>query len=100
MMDDDLRVRDFYDFAELSLLTSRQAVVQSLVDLDAKWSSTQEPTIALQVMKTLADCNPVDNPDEVFQQLKFLAPRIQSWNEVVAVCQEIATELSFQLIRE
>lgn len=93
-------VRDFYDFAELTLLTSRQVVVQSLIDLDSKWSSPREPTVALQVMKTLADCNPVDEPEDVFKQLRFLAPQVRSWNEVVALCQEIATELSSKLIRE
>ena len=92
-------VRDFYDFAELAQLLPRAEVVEALVQLDAKWSTSQRPGVALEVLKTLADCQPVDDPAEVFMQLKFLKPRVANWNAVQKICRDISTELSVKLIK-
>jgi hypothetical protein len=92
-------VRDFYDFAELSQLMTRTEVVEALAQLDAKWSSSQRPGVALEVLKSLADCQPLDDPEAVFRQLKFLKPRVSGWSEVQRICREISTELSVRLIK-
>jgi hypothetical protein len=92
-------VRDYYDFAELSQLLPQADVVDALVQLDAKWSSSQRPGVGLEVLKSLADCQPVDDPEAVFRQLKFLKPRVGGWGEVQRICREISTELSARLIK-
>ncbi len=90
--------RDFLDLAELSLLLPRAEVVEALEALDAKWSSAARPGVALEVLKTLADCQPADDPSEVFGRLRVLKPRLTDWNQVRRVCRDISAELSARLI--
>jgi hypothetical protein len=99
-LSDRYYIRDFYDFAEMTLLLPRSEVVQALAELDAKWSSKSRPGVAMEVMKTLAECQPVDDPDAVFRQLRFLRPQVTTWEEVRRICREISGELASKLLED
>jgi hypothetical protein len=51
-------------------------------------------------LKALSDCQPVDDPEVVFVQMKFLRPKVGDWKTAVRICREIAKHLSGKLIKE
>ncbi len=92
--------RDFVDFAELSCLFDIETVVVVLSDLDKKFRWEKQPTIVLEVIKTLLLSVPHDLNDEIhgFNQLRFTDPKLRSWDEVAARCKEIGDLLSIRVI--
>lgn len=94
--------RDFVDFAELSCLFEIQDVVIILSDLDKKFSWEKQPNILIEVIKKLLLPAPHDLNDKVhgFDQLRFLAPKLKSWDEVAARCREIGKLLSIRIVGE
>lgn len=91
--------RDFVDFAELSLLRETDSVVEALADLEARFKWEIQPTLQIEVMKSLLLASPVDQFDTMhsFTQLKFLEPKLKSWEEVAARSQEIGKLLTIRL---
>ena len=67
---------------------------------DAIVNASPRPEVALEVMKTLADCQPVDDPASAFLQLRFLQPQVTNWKDVQRICREISSALSAKLIKE
>lgn len=94
--------RDFVDFAELSCLFEAEEVVSILSDLDTRFRWEKQPTIIIEVIKKLLLSEPHDLNDDVhgYKHLRFLAPKLKSWNEVAVRCQEIGRLLSIQVIGE
>ena len=94
--------RDFVDFAELSCLFETENVVLILSDLDSKFSWEKQPSIIIEVIKQLLLSEPHDLNDERhgYKQLRFLDPKLKSWEEVAARCQTIGKLLSIKVIGE
>lgn len=90
--------RGFYDFVELALLLPRASVVEALAGLDMKWSTENRPGVALEVMKTLAECQPLDDAETVFPQMHFLRPRVTKWDDAQRICREISGDLAIRLL--
>lgn len=94
--------RDFVDFAELSYLFEIDEVVLILSDLDRRFSWEKQPTIIIEVLKKLLSPEPHDLEDKIhgFKKLRFLKPKLKTWPEVAARCQEIGKPLSIKVIGE
>ncbi|NOT49394.1 MAG: nucleotidyl transferase AbiEii/AbiGii toxin family protein [Acidobacteria bacterium] len=94
--------RDFVDFAELSCLFEVEAVVEILSDLDKKFIWEKQPSILIEVIKKLLLPEPHDLNDTVhgFKQLRFLEPKLTSWDEIAARCREIGRLLSIKMVAE
>lgn len=92
--------RDFVDFAELSCLKDNKTVVDVLSDLDEKFGWEKQPSIVVEVIKKLLLPNPHDLEDEKhgFKKLRFLEPKLKTWPEVAAKCQEIGRLLSARIL--
>jgi Nucleotidyl transferase AbiEii toxin, Type IV TA system len=94
--------RDFVDFAELSCLFETKEVVLILRDLDERFSWDKQPGILIEVIKKLLLPEPHDLNDKIhgFMQLRFLDPKLKTWDETAARCQEIGKLLSIKVIGE
>jgi hypothetical protein len=92
-------VRDFVDFAELAARRPRESVVGTLLSLDEKMGWERQPAVMLEVIKTLVECEPRDLQAQAFETFRFLEPRLKSWPEVKAVCQDIGRRLAEKAIR-
>lgn len=92
--------RDFVDFAELACLMETDKVVDILSDLDEKFRWEKQPTIVVEVIKKLLLPNPHDLEHEKhgFKHLRFLHPKLKTWTEVAAKCQEIGKGLSTKIL--
>ena len=92
--------RDFFDFAELSCLFETNEVVNVLSDLDEKFRWEKQPTIVVEVIKKLLSPNPHDlyDAEHGFDQLRFLKPKLKTWDQVVKRCQEIGQSLSIRIL--
>lgn len=92
--------RDFFDFAELACLLDTEKVVETLTSLDQTFAWEKQPSIVLEVMKTLLDPNPHDQADAKhgFDQLRFLAPKLRSWKKVSAKCRDVGRKLSLRML--
>lgn len=92
--------RDFVDFAELSCLLNTETVVSALSDLETRFSWEKQPTIMIEVIKNLLLANPRDLEDSTngYAQLRFLEPKLKSWDEVAARCREIGKLLALRVI--
>jgi hypothetical protein len=91
--------RDYFDFAELTCLIPRDQVLDALEVLDEKMGWENRPHVTLEVMKSLADCEPIDCSTHGFETFNVLMPRVKSWDQVRAICKEIAGELSKRFIK-
>jgi hypothetical protein len=93
--------RDFFDFAELSCLVGAENAVDSLLLLDEKFGWEKQPSIILEVIKSLINPNPHDLEDSKhgFNQLKFINPKLKTWKQVAEKCNEIGKHLSFKAIK-
>ena len=65
-----------------------------LLDIDEKMGWERQPTVLLEITKALVHCEPRDLETNGFETMRLLAPRIKSWNEVKAVCQELGRVLA------
>jgi hypothetical protein len=92
--------RDFYDFAELATLLPMNEVVDALAVLDHKWSFEQRPGVALETMKTLAECEAGEDPLTIFPKLRRLQPRVAGWEVTKRICRTVAAALSKKLVKE
>lgn len=94
--------RDFFDFAELSCLLETNEVVDVLSDLDEKFRWEKQPTILVEVIKKLLSPNPYDLYHEKhgFDQLRFIEPKLKTWEEVEERCSEIGRSLSIRVLAQ
>lgn len=94
--------RDFFDFAELSCLFETDEVVDILSDLDEKFRWEKQPAILVEVIKKLLSPNPLDlyNEKHGFDQLRFIDPKLKTWEQVVDRCQEIGRSLSIKVLAQ
>lgn len=90
--------RDYLDFAELSCLLPRNQVLDSLSVLDEKIAWEKQPAVALEIVKSLAACEPRDRDTHGFKTFKFLNPRLSSWEDVQKICRDIASGLAVRLV--
>jgi hypothetical protein len=90
--------RDFVDFAELSCLLDVDDVVGALLALDDRFGSAQQPSILLEVMRTLLAADPHDRQTHGFATLRLLEPKLQTWDDVVRRCQEIGRRLAIRVL--
>ncbi len=90
-------IRDYIDFAELSLLLPDDAVVAPLADLDAKFASGNQPSVALGVVKALMHAEPKDADPHRFDSFRWLQPRLESWDQVRDRCRSIGASLGLRL---
>ena len=92
--------RDYVDFAELSCLFEIAEVVTILSDLDDRFSWEKQPTIILQVIKKLLLPEPHDLKDRIhgYGHFRFLDPKLKSWDEIAARCNQIGTQLSIRIL--
>jgi hypothetical protein len=91
-------MRDFMDLAELSCLLPFAQVIEALSVLDEKVGWQEQPSVILEVIKSLAACKPQDAKKQAFSTFKFLRPRLKSWEEVQKICHEIAEQLTVWII--
>ncbi len=92
--------RDFVDFAELSCLLEIDEVVTALSSLDEKYAWERQPTIIVEVIKALLQPDPHDRDTHGFETLRFLAPKLKTWNEVAEKCRAIGRHLSLRILGE
>ncbi len=90
--------RDFLDFAELSLLLPRARVLEALSVLDEKIGWSHRPAVALEVVKALVACAPVDESPHGFSTFRFLSPRVKTWDAARDICRDIGAGLSLPLL--
>jgi hypothetical protein len=91
--------RDYFDFAELSCLIDTSKVIDVLATIDDKFQQDKQEPIVVEIIKKLLAPNPYDlaDPRYGFEQLRFLEPRLKTWEQVVARCSEIGSELSVRI---
>lgn len=92
--------RDFVDFAELSCLLEPEQVVEALSELDEKFQWEKQPSMILEVTKSLLRPEPHDRETHGFETLRLLNPRLKTWDAVAARCHEIGRLLSIKTIGE
>ncbi len=90
--------RDFVDFAELSCLIEPEQVVEALSVLDEKFQWEKQPSVILEVTKSLLRPEPHDRETHGFETLRLLNPRLKNWDAVAAQCHEIGRLLSIKTI--
>jgi hypothetical protein len=93
-------VRDFFDFAELAVRLSSESVVQSLLVLDEKMGWENRPSVLLETVKALVQCQPRDLEEQGYASLRLIGPRLKSWEEVKSVCQTVGQLLTDAVIGE
>ena len=93
-------LRDFVDFAELSVLLPDAAVVDALADLDARFSSEKQPSVIVGVLKALLHPEPADQDSEAFGTFRWLEPRLKSWSAVEARCRSVGEQLSLRVLEK
>ncbi|OHB81764.1 MAG: hypothetical protein A2W31_07425 [Planctomycetes bacterium RBG_16_64_10] len=91
--------RDLYDLAEMACCLARDSVVQALLSLDEKMGWERQPTVLLEVIKALVHCEPRDWETHGFQSFRFLEPRLKTWEEVKAICQDVGQLLAEKAIK-
>lgn len=91
--------RDFVDFAELSCLFEIPEVGEILIDLDERFSWEKQPTIIVEVAKKLLRPSPFDfdDPKSGFAKLRFIDPRLKTWEEVVERCKAVGEDLTVRI---
>ena len=92
--------RDLVDFAELSCLLPDEEVVNILNGLDERFRWEKQPTMIMEMTKALLRCEPHDNATHGFSTLRLLQPKYDSWDQVVARCQEVGERLLIKLLGE
>jgi hypothetical protein len=90
--------RDFVDFAELSCLLELPQVVEALRPLDEKFQWEKQPSMILEITKTLLRPDPHDREIYGFETLRLLHPKLKTWDEVAAQCHEIGKRLSIRIL--
>jgi hypothetical protein len=90
--------RDFVDFAELSCLLEPPQVVEALRTLDEKFQWEKQPSMILEITKTLLRPDPHDRETHGFATLRLLHPKLKTWDEVAAQCHEIGKRLSIRIL--
>jgi len=86
--------RDFVDFAELSMLSTVARAAQILGGMDARFAWEKQPSVVLNVLKSLMAADPHDRDSHGYGTFKWLEPRLKSWEAVQERCRQIGTELS------
>src|SRR5258708_31948392 len=91
--------RDFVDFAELSCIFEIDTAVEILVDLDDRFGWEKQPSIIVGITKKLLSPAPFDleDPKAGFEQLRFMEPRLKSWEAVIDRCRSIGEPLALKL---
>lgn len=94
--------RDFFDFAEMSCLFEIPEIVGILSSLDEKYGWDKQPTVIVEVIKKLISPNPHDlyNAKHGFDQLRFLEPKLKTWDAVADRCREIGQALSVRILAD
>jgi len=90
--------RDYVDFAELSCLLEPGEVVDALSVLDEKFGWEKRPSIILEVTKALVQPEPHDLGTNGFETLRFLDPKLKTWEEVAAQCRVIGRRLAVKTL--
>ena len=90
--------RDFVDFAELSCLLDSDKVVDALSVLDEKFRWEKQPSIIVDVIKSLLAPAPHDRETHGFETLRFLDPKLKSWAEVAERCRDIGRRLAIRIL--
>ncbi len=90
--------RDFVDFAELSCLLEPDEVMDALSVLDEKFGWQKQPSIILEVTKALLQPEPHDSGTDGFETLRFLEPKLKTWEEVAAQCRNIGRGLAVRTL--
>lgn len=92
--------RDYFDLAELTCLRSTEEVAEVLATIDEKFQWERKERIIVEVIKKLLAPDPHDLSDRKhgFEQLRFLDPKLKTWNEVVGRLNEIGIILSARVL--
>ncbi|NDC36795.1 MAG: hypothetical protein EBZ48_01950 [Proteobacteria bacterium] len=89
--------RDFADFAELSVLMTDDKVVATLTELDKRFAWEKQPSVMLGVLKALLCPAPVDLNTHGYETLRWVSPRLHSWNEVRECCVKLGEKLAVKI---
>jgi len=90
--------RDFVDFAELACLLADADVVETLSKIDEKFAWQKQPSVVLGVLKTLLHAQPADIDTHGYSTLRWLAPRLGSWEQVQEKCRAIGGLLAKRVL--
>ena len=90
--------RDFVDFAEISCLLDPVQVVDALSVLDETLRWEKQPSVILEVIKTLLVPQPHDRGTHGFETLRLLNPKLKTWDEVAQKCKDIGRDLAIRIL--
>ncbi len=92
--------RDFLDFAALSSLVERSAVLETLMRSQQRYGELQSVSVALEIAKTLSDPVPFDLEEIDLRVYKGIQPPWNDWDHVAAVCRQHGRGFGEALIRK
>ena len=68
------------------------------MSIDEKYAWERQPTITVKVMKALLQPDPHDCDTHGFETLRFLAPKLKTWDEVAEKCRNVGRHLSLRIL--
>jgi len=92
--------RDYVDFAELAALSTVPAVVEALAQIDIKFAWEKQPSVLLNVLKSILAAEPADRDTHGFDTFRWLSPRLKSWEDVRQKCSDVGAALSRRALEE
>jgi hypothetical protein len=91
--------RDYLDFAALSECAPEQAVLGSLLKLDARYGELQSASVGLEVSKALCAAAPFDLEESELPNYKGLSPKWHHWETTRRICQHFGVLLGEALVQ-
>jgi len=76
------------------MLSSVPHVVDSLEVIDAKFAWDKQPSVMLNVLKSLMAADPHDRDTHGYNTFKWISPRLKSWEAVQEKCRQMGTALA------
>lgn len=91
--------RDYLDFAALSECASEDAVLRSLLKLDARYGELQTASVGLEVAKALSAAAPFDLNEAELPRYKGLAGKWRRWETTRGICHRFGVLLGEALVQ-
>ncbi len=91
--------RDYLDFAALTECGSPQAVLGSLLKLDARYGALQTASVGLEVAKALCAAAPFDLDEAELPHYKGLTEKWHRWETTRTICQRFGVLLGEALVK-
>ena len=66
--------------------------------IDEKFGWAKQPSVVVEVIKSLLAPAPHDRETHGFETLRFLDPKLKSWAEVAERCRDIGRRLAIRIL--